>query len=124
MKAAVKGFLVRDGDLKFTPKGTGIWKSGLAIQGRERGKDETVFVDVIAFNGLATALGEQELKKGTLVEVEGRLQTETYEGKNGKTTRITLIANDVAVVVRRHKTEEAQDEAPEAPAEDDLDDLF
>jgi single-strand DNA-binding protein len=124
MQAKVKGFLVRDGDLKYTPKGTAIWKSALAIQGRERGKDETVFVDVVAFNGLATALAEleQELKKGALVEVEGRLQTETYEGKKGKTTRVVLLANDVAVVVRRNKDEAKADEADEA--EDDLDDLF
>lgn len=108
MKVTLKGFLARQPELVYTDKGTGIWKTALAVQGRSK-EDETVFIEVIAFNGLAEALAELELAKGTLVQVEGRLQTETYQGKDGKKTRLSLVVDELAVVVRRKKKEEKEE---------------
>jgi single-strand DNA-binding protein len=111
MKVAAKAYLARKPDLVYTDKGTAIWKTAVAVQGRERGKDDSLFVEVLAFGALA----EADLKKGDLVQMEGRLQTETYEAKDGgKKTRLTLVLDGLAVVVRAKKAEgEAKEEAEE-----------
>jgi single-strand DNA-binding protein len=115
MKVAAKAYLARKPDLVYTDKGTAIWKTAVAVQGRERGKDESLFVEVLAFGGLAEALAEADLKKGDLVQMEGRLQTETYEAKEGgKKTRLTLVLDGLAVVVRAKKPEGEAKEAEEA----------
>jgi single-strand DNA-binding protein len=107
--------LARKPDLVYTDKGTAIWKTAVAVQGRERGKDESLFVEVLAFGALAEALAEADLKKGDLVQMEGRLQTETYETKEGgRKTRLTLVLDGLAVVVRAKKAEGEAKEAEEA----------
>jgi len=122
MEATLKGFLVRDPEFLYTNSGTGIWKSALVIRGRTQ-EDQAVFVEVLAFNGTAEALAELALKKGTLVEPQGKLQTETYTAKDGSTkTRIALIVNRAALPVRPKKAE-APAEAEEAEAEA-VEDLF
>jgi single-strand DNA-binding protein len=107
--------LARKPDLVYTDKGTAIWKTAVAVQGRERGKDESLFVEVLAFGALAEALAEADLKKGDLVQMEGWLRTQTYEAKEGgKKTQLTLVLDGLAVVVRAKKAEgEAKEEAEE-----------
>jgi hypothetical protein len=36
MKVAAKAYLARKPDLVYTDKGTAIWKTAVAVQGRER----------------------------------------------------------------------------------------
>lgn len=107
MKASVKAYLARKPELVYTNKGVAIWKTALVIQGREK-KDESVFVEVLAFNGLAEALAELDPPKGAYAFLEGRLQTETYEGKEGKKTRLALVLENFALLARPKKGE-AQD---------------
>ena len=118
MKILAKAYLARKPDLVYTDKGTAIWKTAVAVQGRERGKDESLFVEVLAFGALAEALAEADLKKGDLVQMEGRLQTETYEAKEGgRKTRLTLVLDGLALVVRPRK---AEGEGKEAEGEEDF----
>ncbi|WP_353406170.1 single-stranded DNA-binding protein [Thermus thermophilus] len=102
-----KAYLARKPELVYTNQGVAIWKTSVAVQGRRK-EDETVFVEVLAFNGLAEALAEMDPPKGTYAHLEGRLQTETYEGKDGKKTRLTLVLDDFALLVRPKKAEGAE----------------
>jgi len=122
MEATLKGFLVRDPEFLYTNSGTGIWKSSLVIRGRTQ-EDQAVFVEVLGFNGTAEALAELALKKGTLVELQGKLQTETYSSKDGsQKTRIALIVNRAAIPVRPKKAE--AEAGAEAEAQEVVEDLF
>lgn len=117
MKVVAKAYLARKPELVYTNGGVAIWKSSVAVQGRRK-EDESVFVEVLAFNGLAEALAELDPGKGTYALLEGRLQTETYEGKDGKKTRLTLVLDAFAPLVRPKKAEKAEEE--EAEPEEDL----
>jgi len=107
MKITAKAYLARKPELIYTEKGVPIWKSSVAVQGRRK-EDESVFMEVLAFNDLAEALGELD---------PGKLQTETYEGKEGKKTRLVLVLEAFAPLVRPKK---AEAEAKEGEPEEDL----
>jgi len=114
MKATLKAYLARKPELVYTNQGVAIWKTSVAVQGRRK-EDETVFVEVLALGGLAEALAEMDPPKGTYAHLEGRLQTETYEGKDGKKTRLTLVLSDFALLVRPKKAEGAEEAQSEEP---------
>jgi len=110
MKATLKAYLARKPELVYSNQGTAIWKTSVAVRGRRK-EDEAVFLEVLAFNGLAEALGEMDLPKGTYAHLEGRLQTETYEGKEGKKTRLVLVLDDFALLVRPKRAGEGAEKA-------------
>lgn len=114
MKASLRAYLARKPELVYTNNGVAIWKTAVAVQGRGK-TDESLFVEVLAFTGLAEALAEANPAKGTYALLEGRLQAETYEGKEGKKTRLVLVLEAFAPLVRPKKqgAQEAQGEGNE-----------
>jgi len=117
VKIAVEVFLAREPQVVVTPSGVKLWKSSFAIQAREKGAAPSQFVEVLAFNGQAKALEEAGLKKGDLVRLEGSLVVDHYTNQEGETvTRLALLVDRAALVVRRKAAEEPQAaEAPGAP---------
>ncbi|MGC8905621.1 single-stranded DNA-binding protein [Thermus sp.] len=117
MKAVLKAYLARKPELIYSNQGVAIWKTSVAVQGRRK-EDESVFLEVLALGGLAEALGEMDPPKGAYAHLEGRLQTETYEGKEGKKTRLVLVLDAFALLVRPKKEE------PKEEGEKEDEDLF
>lgn len=79
------GNVIRDPEIKFTPKGTAIAAFGIAINrsyktesGEKR--EETTFIDLEAYARLAEIIGEY-CKKGRPIFVEGRLKMDQWEDK-------------------------------------------
>lgn len=84
-KVILAGNLVRDPELKYTPKGSAVCKIGMAINRQWKSdsgekKEEVVFVDVDAFGKQAETIA-QYLKKGRPLLVEGRLKLDQWEDK-------------------------------------------
>lgn len=84
-KVILAGNLTRDPELRYLPKGTAVAEFGLAINRtwkNEAGetKDETTFVDVVAFARTAEVIG-QYMKKGRPILIDGRLRYETWDDK-------------------------------------------
>lgn len=84
-KVILAGNLVRDPELKYTPKGSAVCKIGLAINRQWKSdsgekKEEVVFVDVDAFGKQAETIA-QYLKKGRPLLVKGRLKLDQWEDK-------------------------------------------
>lgn len=84
-KVTLAGRLTRDPELRYTPQGTALCKLGLAVSRFYKGRDgerkeETVFVDVTAWEKTAEYLG-QRLRQGSPVIVEGRLKSDSWEDK-------------------------------------------
>ena len=80
------GRLTRDPELRYLPSGTPMCPMRIAVsrnfktrEGEQR--EETVFVDVVAWRGTAEYCGEN-LKKGRPIMVEGRLRANEWEDKN------------------------------------------
>ncbi|MFW6133742.1 MAG: single-stranded DNA-binding protein [Planctomycetota bacterium] len=87
-KVLLIGNLTRDPQMTFLPSQTPVTEIGLAVNRRWRGQDgeqreETCFVDCKAFGRQAEVLN-QYMSKGRQLLIEGRLQLDTWEGKDGQ----------------------------------------
>ncbi|SHK92247.1 single-stranded DNA-binding protein [Desulforamulus aeronauticus] len=81
----VIGRLTRDPELRYTQSGKAVGKMNIAVDrphyNRERDK-ETDFIDVIVWQKLAE-ICSNNLAKGRLIAVEGRLQIRSYDDNQG-----------------------------------------
>lgn len=86
-KVILIGNLTRDPQLSYLPSQTAVVELGLAVNRRWKGQDnqqreETCFVDCRAYGRQAETLN-QYMNKGKPILIEGRLQYDTWEGKDG-----------------------------------------
>jgi single-strand DNA-binding protein len=112
-KAMLIGRLTRDPEMRYTQSGTAMTRFGIATNRYGTGpdgerKEFTDFHNVVAWNQGKRNLAEicaQYLKKGSLVYVEGRLQTRSWEGQDGqKRTTTEINAQDVQFLESRGST--------------------
>jgi single-strand DNA-binding protein len=109
-KAMLIGRLTRDPEMRYTQSGTAMTRFGIATNRYGTGpdgerKEFTDFHNVVAWNQGKRNLAEicaQYLKKGSMVYVEGRLQTRSWEGQDGqKKTTTEINAQDVQFLESR-----------------------
>lgn len=101
-KVILIGHLGRDAEQKFTAGGTSVTKFSVATNRRWKDqqsgewKEETNWTNVTLWKGENVT---PYLLKGTQLYVEGRLQTRSYEDKDGKKVWTTdVIAEDVVLL--------------------------
>lgn len=91
------GRLTRDVDLRYTQSGKAVGNFTLAInrQFKNQKTDEydADFINMVAWGKQAENLANY-MKKGSQVGVTGRIQTRTFEDKNGKTVYVTEVVAD------------------------------
>ncbi|HEV3235225.1 MAG TPA: single-stranded DNA-binding protein [Candidatus Dormibacteraeota bacterium] len=109
-KAMLIGRLTRDPEMRYTQSGGAVTNFSIATNRYGTGadgerKEYTDFHNIVAWNQGKRNLAEicaQYLHKGSLVYVEGRLSTRSWEGKDGSKQRTTEInANDVQFLESR-----------------------
>ena len=95
---AIMGRLVADPELRTTPQGTNVCSFRIACdrnfarQGEQRQAD---FIDIVAWRQQAEFVSKY-FQKGSLIAIEGSLQTRQYQDKNGNNrTAIEIGANNV-----------------------------
>ena len=86
-KVILIGRLGADPELKYMPSGDPVANFNLATNESYRDKDgntqeKTEWHRIVAFKRLAEICGEY-LKKGSQVYIEGRIQSRSWEDKNG-----------------------------------------
>lgn len=84
-KVLLMGNLTRDPEVRYTPKGTAVAETGIAVNrvwSNEAGQkqEETVFMDIV-FWGRQAEIAKQYLTKGRPVFIEGRLTMDTWDDK-------------------------------------------
>ena len=95
-KVLLIGNLTRDPELRYIPSGTAVAEFGLAINNKWTGKDgqkheEVTFVDVTLWARQAE-LASEFLSKGRQVFIEGRLQLDQWQDKDGqKRSRLRVV---------------------------------
>ena len=105
-KVFLLGNLTRDPDLRGLPSGQSVCEMRLAITRRyiSNGKevDETCFVDVVVWGKSANNC-KQFLTKGSQIMVEGRLQLDQWEDRNGggQRSKLRVVADQVQFMNRR-----------------------
>jgi single-strand DNA-binding protein len=89
------GRLTRDPELKEVGQGIAVANFGLAVERdykNQSGEKEVDFIDVQVWRKLAEVVANN-LQKGRLVAVEGRLQVRSYE-KDGQKRRVSEVVAD------------------------------
>ena len=106
-KVYLLGNLTRDPDLRSLPSGQSVCELGLAVGRRyvnSNGQEveDTCFVDVVVW-GRSAANCKQYLEKGSQVLVEGRLQLDQWEDRNGggKRSKLRVVAEQIQFMNRR-----------------------
>lgn len=79
------GRLIRDPELRFTPKGTQVCNVSIATSRWLGTREVSEFHNLVAWTDLATQLAE--LRKGDRVHVKGRIQSHSWEGPDGQKRR-------------------------------------
>jgi len=86
-KVILMGNLTRDPQLSYLPSQTAVCEFGLAVNHRWKAdgeqREETCFIDCRIY-GKSAETFKQYMAKGRPVLVEGRLQFDTWEGKDGQ----------------------------------------
>ena len=86
-KVVLVGNLTRDLEIRYTQSGTAMGNTGLATNRKWKDqsgeqKEEVMFIDV-SFFGRTAEIGNQYLRKGDRVLVEGRLVLDQWTAKDG-----------------------------------------
>jgi len=121
-KVFLMGNLTRDPELRYTASGTAVADLGLAVNRRYTNgggelKEDVLFITVVVWKNQAEAAA-QYLAKGSPVHVEGRLQSRSWETKDGdKRTTFEVVAERLQFLGRRPEAAEAAEPA-EAPREE------
>lgn len=104
----ISGNITKDLELKYTTNNN-IAVTSFALAVRRR-KDETDFINVVAYNKTAELI-TQYCKKGSKLTVIGRLQVRNYQDKDGKKVYVTeVIVEEVEFGAK--KEEPAQEVEP------------
>jgi len=88
------GHLGRDAETKSFASGSAVTQFSLALSCGTKDKPKTAWVNVKVWNAAPVV---QELQKGAAVMVEGRLEEESWEGKDGKKqSKLVVVAQIVS----------------------------
>jgi len=123
-KALIFGNLTRDPELRALPSGMNVVNFSVATNRTFKDRDgkkqeQTDFHNIVVFGRQADTVN-QYLKKGSSVMIEGRIQTRSWEGKDGeKKYRTEIVADRVQFGPRASGgSRPAGGGAEEAPADD------
>ena len=97
--AVIMGRLVADPELRTTGSGISVLSFTVAVdrgfvrQGEDRQAD---FIDVIAWRQTAEFISKY-FRKGSMIAIQGHIQTRMYEDKNGnKRKAVEVVADNVS----------------------------
>ena len=115
-KAILMGRLTRDPELRHTDSGKAVCNFSIAISEGYGDNQRTEFVNCVAWNKSAEFV-DKYFTKGSMIIVDGRISTRTWEGQDGKKNYVTeVVANQVAFGgFKKDKQEEtSSDDAEDA----------
>lgn len=114
-RVVLVGRLTKDVELRYTTSGIAVARFVLAVnrQFAKNGEKEADFVSCIAWRKTAENLSNYT-KKGSLVGVDGRITTGSYEGNDGKKVYTTDIVADSIQFLDSRKNNEQQQQPPAA----------
>lgn len=109
-KVMIVGNLGRDAEMRFTPSGKSVANFSVAVNQFWKGADselhtETEWFNVVAWGNLAE-ISKKYLKKGSLVYVEGRLQSRMWQDSEGVQHKtVEVVARDILMLSDKTENE-------------------
>ena len=119
-KVMIIGRLGKDPEMRYTPSGRPVTTFNVATSRSWNTSDgerrkETEWFNVVAWSSLAE-ICNQYLVKGRQVYIEGRLQSRSWEDKEGnRHTSVEVVANEMIMLGNRR----ASDDQSEEPEDDE-----
>ena len=113
-KVILTGRLTKDVELRATPSGANVASFTVAVDGFGRDQNnnpvnQASFINCVAWNTQAKFISTY-CKKGSLVALEGRIQTRSYDRKDGTKAYVTeVIAERVENLSPRDNTVQANE---------------
>lgn len=95
-RAILTGRLTRDPELRYTISGTAVVQATIAVDRQfknQQGEREADFINLVIWRKAAENFANFT-HKGSLVGIDGRIQTRTYENKQGQRVYVTEINVD------------------------------
>ena len=120
-KAILIGRLTADPNLRYTQSGNAVANFTLAVDrpyASQGGEKEVDFIDIVTWRKLAEIVANN-LEKGRLVAVEGRLQIRSYDDQKGVRRKVAEIVADQVKFLDYRRRGESQSE----PSEPEFDDI-
>lgn len=95
-RVVLVGRLTKDPELRYTPNGIASCRFQVAVNRtfqNQQGEREADFISCVAWRKQAENLANY-IRKGGLIGLEGRIQTGSYEGQDGKRVYSTDVVAD------------------------------
>ncbi|MFC0300406.1 single-stranded DNA-binding protein [Virgibacillus soli] len=110
-RVVLVGRLTRDPDLRYTPSGVAVANFTVACNRpftNQQGNREADFINCVIWRKPAENLANY-MKKGSLIGVDGRIQTRSFEGQDGKMVYVTeVVAESVQFLESRGSSQQQQ----------------
>lgn len=116
-RAVLVGRLTKDPELRSTPNGVNVGTFTLAVNRtftNAQGEREADFINVVVFKKQAENV-KNYLSKGSLAGVDGRLQTRSYENKDGQRVFVTEVVADSVQFLEPKSNNQQQNNSYNAP---------
>jgi single-strand DNA-binding protein len=117
----LEGRLTRDVKFETTPNNVPVATMILAVQQNfkdEKGKKQADFIRVVAYRKLAE-LFSTYTRKGSHINVVGRLTSRKYKAKDGEVKYVTeVIAEQLSLLEPRNSNNQQREDAPQQMEQD------
>lgn len=114
-KIIIIGRITKEIELKATASGTEVADFTIAVNRNYKnaeGNYEADFINCVSYKGLAKTISTY-VKKGDRLAVEGRLQTRTYQNKEGKNIKVSeVIVENIDFIETKKKEQPNNVEVP------------
>lgn len=111
-RAVLAGRLTRDPEVRYTQSGTAVATFILAVDRQftnQQGQREADFINCVIWRKSAENFANFT-HKGSLVGIEGRIQTRNYDNKQGQKVYVTeVVVENFALLEHRTQGNESQD---------------
>lgn len=107
-RVVLTGRLTRDPELRKTQNGTSVVSYTIAVDRNfhREGQPEADFINCVAWNRTAEVMA-QYLHKGSLIGVDGRIQTRSYDNQQGQRVYVTEVVTDNFTFLESRNTQSA-----------------
>ncbi len=108
-KVILMGRLTRDPEMRQSQQGTSVVSFSLAVDRRfaKEGQQQADFISCVAWSRLAEFICKY-FQKGSMIAVSGRLQSRTYDDKDGRRQYVTeVVVEDAYFTGSRSETNTA-----------------
>ena len=115
-RVVLVGRITKDPELRKTQSGTSVVSFTIACNRRVQSQGQDAdFINCVAWNKTADFMALY-VRKGALLGLEGRIQTRSYDDKDGKRVYITeVVADSVQFLESKKQAESVQNESYTAP---------